>query len=164
MWLISWNSHCVLEWYCLCTSHRGCIVNVFWAFFIRSWLCSLPLPTAIFKASFRWIWCYDGCFTSCSSCCFMCACYQARYHYDVGNVAHLWMAHLRRLCEDSPTKRVLSVTLSTVTSRLRTDFAACFEVMLTCCSVTNLFMPNQRQPRKNLTILDLRQIVAIKNK
>ena len=64
---------------------------VYGAFFIRSWLCSLPIPTAIFKASFRCIWCYDGLCSSCTSCL---ACHQANYFYDVENVSCWFSTHL----------------------------------------------------------------------
>ena len=84
------------------------------AFFICSWLCSLPLPTAIFKASFRWIWCYDRLCSSCTSCL---DCFQTNYFYDVENVA-LIQHSFKRPCEDGSTKRVLNFTQSTVTTRI----------------------------------------------
>ena len=43
------------------------------------------------------------------------SCYQAVYYYDVENVTYMWVVHLKRPCEDSSTKRVQNVTLSTVT-------------------------------------------------
>ena len=46
------------------------------------------------------------------------SCYQAVYYYDVENVTCMCAVHLKRPCEDSSTKRVQNVTLSTVTARI----------------------------------------------
>jgi len=77
----------------------------------------------------------------------------SRYFYDVENVTCQWAVHLKRPCEDGSTKRVQNVTLSTVTTWVENGFLACFEVMLTCSSVTHLFMQNQSKSIKTKAIL-----------